>query len=176
MIDSAKPTTSGQVEQKSGPFKYILVATDGTHTGTHAVEIAAQMAVAFGAKLAVMHVVDAFLGFAPQFAWGPAPYESEYLKHGSGMLDAMIEKLPAGVEATKILRAGDPGVEIVRAARQYNVDLVIVGGPKHHRISRLLLGSVDEALLDDIGCPILVVPPDPVVKEVKQHTKADDYD
>jgi nucleotide-binding universal stress UspA family protein len=158
------------------PFRNILVAADGTHTGTRALELGAQLAGLCHAQLAVVHVVDSVRGFSPQFAWGPRTYEAEHLDHGRTFLNAMLEKLPAGLQTTPILRCGDPSIEIARAAIEYGADLLIVGGPSHHRLGRLLLGSVDEALLDEVHCSVLVIQPDAAVAPVKLNSRADSYD
>ena len=158
------------------PFQNILVAADGTHTGTRALELGAQLAELCHAKLAVVHVVDSLRGFAPQFAGGRRTYEAEHFDPGRAFLTAMLEKLPRAVQATPILRSGDPSIEIARAAIEYGADLLIVGGPSHHRLGRLLLGSVDEALLDEARCSVLIIQPDNVVAPKKFDSRVKDYD
>jgi nucleotide-binding universal stress UspA family protein len=158
------------------PFRNILVAADGTHTGTRAVEVAAQLAELCRAKLAVIHVVDSLRGFAPQFAWGPQTYEAEHLDHGRTFLNGMVEKLPPALQARTILRSGDPSLEIARAAIEFGADLLILGGPSRHRLGRLFFGSVDEVLLDQTRCAILIIPPDAAPTSRKQHSRIDDYE
>lgn len=158
------------------PFKKILVAADGTHTGTRALALGAQLARLCHAKLAVVHVVDSLRGFAPQFAWGPRTYEAEHLDHGRTYLNAMMEKLPDALEKTPILRSGDPSIEIARAAIEFGADLLIVGGPSHHRLGRLLLGSVDEALLDKAHCSVLMIQPDAAIAPAKFELTTNNYE
>lgn len=52
---------------------------------------------------------------------------------------------------------GHPAEEIWRAAGEANVDLVVVGARGLGPLKRLLLGSVSEAVLHHVPCPVLVV-------------------
>jgi nucleotide-binding universal stress UspA family protein len=53
---------------------------------------------------------------------------------------------------------GDPVAAIVAAARQHDVDVIVVGGDEAGFLGRLLDRSVARGLLRDAGRPILVVP------------------
>jgi len=148
----------------SAPFARILVAVDGSYTTTRGLKIGAQLAAIAKGELAVVHVVDTLHGFTPQFAFGPRPHESTYIDNGRSLLDVMVETLPEHEHVQRFLRTGDPCIEIARAANEWGADLLIVGGPSHHRLGRLLLGSVDEAVLDRAKCAILVVAQEPTAK------------
>jgi nucleotide-binding universal stress UspA family protein len=52
---------------------------------------------------------------------------------------------------------GHPADEIVRAAAEADIDLVVVGARGLGRFKRLLLGSVSERVLHRAYCPVLVV-------------------
>jgi nucleotide-binding universal stress UspA family protein len=175
-MTDATPKAADALPASAKPFQNIVVAADGTHTGTRAVELGTQLAIACSAKLAVIYVVDSFQGFAPQFAWGSRTYESEHIAHGRAFLDGIVEKIPAHLNTTPILRSGDPGTEIAKAAKEYGADLLIMGGPSHHRLGRLLFGSVDETLLDRVRCAILVIAPEVVAKEKEPENVSDDCD
>lgn len=59
------------------------------------------------------------------------------------------------VESTVVV--GHPAEEIVRAAAEPGVDLVVVGARGLGRFKRLILGSVSERVLHHAACPVLVV-------------------
>ena len=141
----------------SAPFTRILVATDGSHVGHRAIELGAQLAGAFKAKLAVVHVVDTTGGFTPNFAWGPRTFEQEYQVKGRQLLELVTQKLQADLQVEQILRTGKPAVEIARVAAEWKADLLIAGGPSHHRLGRIFCGSVDETILDRISCALMIV-------------------
>ncbi len=61
-------------------------------------------------------------------------------------------------DAQSIGAVGDPVVAIVNAAREYDADLIVVGGDDTGFLGRLLDRSVTRGLLRDARRPILVVP------------------
>lgn len=61
-------------------------------------------------------------------------------------------------DARSIGAVGDPVAAIVDAAREHDVDLIVVGGDEAGFLGRLLDRSVTRGLLRDAGRPILVVP------------------
>jgi nucleotide-binding universal stress UspA family protein len=57
-----------------------------------------------------------------------------------------------------VTRRGPAATEIVREADDWNADLIVVGTHGRSGLSRLLLGSVAEAVLRDAPCSALVIP------------------
>ncbi|MBT4867638.1 MAG: universal stress protein, partial [Planctomycetaceae bacterium] len=65
----------------------------------------------------------------------------------------------AGVSGGRMLTpAGTPFVEIVRLAREEDVDLVVVGTHGRGAVAHMLLGSVAEKVVRKSPCPVLTVP------------------
>jgi nucleotide-binding universal stress UspA family protein len=56
------------------------------------------------------------------------------------------------------LRDGNPAAEIVAAARELSADLVVMGTHGRTAFQRLVMGSVTEAVLRRVACPVLTVP------------------
>jgi nucleotide-binding universal stress UspA family protein len=54
------------------------------------------------------------------------------------------------------VRAGTPADEIIRAANELNVDLIVVGGRGKGAVEAILLGSVSYRVLHHAPCPVLV--------------------
>jgi nucleotide-binding universal stress UspA family protein len=54
------------------------------------------------------------------------------------------------------VRAGTPADEIVRAADELDVDLIVVGGRGKGAVEAMLLGSVAYRVLHHAPCPVLV--------------------
>lgn len=76
--------------------------------------------------------------------------------------DALRAFLEAEVPRTATapsVRSGDPASEIVRAARDWRADLLVMGTHARHGPLRLLLGSVAETVLRHAPCATLVIPP-----------------
>lgn len=54
---------------------------------------------------------------------------------------------------------GDPAEEIVRFAKIYNADLIVLGSRGLTGMKRILLGSVSSQIVEDAPCSVLVVKP-----------------
>lgn len=60
-----------------------------------------------------------------------------------------------GLEAEEACVPGEPVETILAQAAAYQADLLVVGTSGRRGISRLVLGSVAEALIKRAGCPVL---------------------
>jgi universal stress protein A len=73
-------------------------------------------------------------------------------------LAAFAAELSAkGIKVQPYLRVGYPFDEIVLMAHHFNVDLIIIGSHGRGAISRLLVGSTAERVVEHAPCPVLVV-------------------
>lgn len=79
----------------------------------------------------------------------------EELERVLARLSAHVRTRVAGTESSVVV--GRPADEIVRAARDPRVDLVVVGARGLGPIRRLLLGSVSERVLHHVERPVLIV-------------------
>lgn len=59
------------------------------------------------------------------------------------------------------VREGDPVDIILRAAEETNSDMIVMGTHGRTGLSRLLVGSVAEAVLRKASCPVMTVKPVP---------------
>jgi nucleotide-binding universal stress UspA family protein len=71
--------------------------------------------------------------------------------------DFAVELSKKGINVQPYLRVGYPFDEIVLMANHFNVDLIIIGSHGRGAISRLLLGSTAERVIEHALCPVLVV-------------------
>jgi universal stress protein A len=67
------------------------------------------------------------------------------------------ELLNGGVKVQPYLRIGYPFDEIVLMANHFDVDLIVIGSHGRGAISRLLVGSTAERVVEHAPCPVLVV-------------------
>jgi nucleotide-binding universal stress UspA family protein len=61
------------------------------------------------------------------------------------------------VDVQRAMPVGVPADQVVAAASEGEVDLVVIGARGLGAIKRLFLGSVSERVLHRVGCPVLVV-------------------
>jgi nucleotide-binding universal stress UspA family protein len=125
----------------------IVIGTDGSETANRAVEEAAQLAGAVGARL---HVVTAY-----------APIQSERFPsdaRADSILDsACAAARLAGAEAEPHARKGDPAAAILEVADEQRADLVVVGNRGMRGGKRFLLGSVPNKVSHHAQCSVMIV-------------------
>lgn len=136
-------------------FRRIMIGLDGEPLAFHAAEVGVELARALGAEVALVYVVERLLAQAPGIA--PSELIAEDEKEGRSALDDALRLLPVGTSATRLMPTGEPAAEIVRAAREWGADLIVVGSHARHGLGRMLLGSVAEAVMRRAACPVLVV-------------------
>lgn len=137
----------------------ILVPTDFSECSERARSYACELADRFSAEIHLLHVVPpmSFPGYVD-----PIPAHFSQLEQGAKEeLEQWQE--PALEKATRVVRAvnvGTPFVDIVRYARDHDIDLVIIGTHGRSGLSHALLGSVAEKVVRKAPCPVLTVRPE----------------
>lgn len=132
--------------------KTILFPTDFSHAGDAALEYAASLARDTGGKLIILHVEEPLPAYIGEGYYGvPNPPNPEVRR----MLDAI--KPPEGVRHEHRLVMGNPADEVVRIAKEENVDLIVMGTHGRTGFSRLLMGSVTEHVVRSAHCPVLTI-------------------
>lgn len=132
------------------PVKHILVAIDFGLASTRALEVATKLAMAFDAKLTVLHAIE-----EPPNGL-PCPPElrrsAEFrLKETVAPLHRHLSKVEGN------LREGFAWREITEAAAQIGADLVVVGSHGRGHDARFRIGSVAERVLRVCPVPVLTV-------------------
>ena len=95
--------------------------------------------------MALIHVADPHV-------WPPDP---------KPVTVASIERLARRhrVAARALLEGGDPLEGLVRAAAQQRADLLVMGAVSRGGSGRSHIGGTAEAVIDAVGCDVLVVKP-----------------
>lgn len=133
----------------------ILVAADGSHTSLRALEYARGLIHGQGLHLAVIHVVNGEATYPESLDDDSHPEEPA--ARGRRLLGEACHILGlADDEVEQILRAGDPAEEIVRAAKSFQADLIIMGSRGRFGWKGSL-GSVSQSVIADAPCSVLVV-------------------
>ena len=65
----------------------------------------------------------------------------------------------AGLEVEELIVHGDAAAEIVRVAKERDVDLILISSHGRTGLGRILFGSTAEAVVRHASCPVLVVKP-----------------
>lgn len=138
-------------------YDCILVPTDGSPEGEHALEYAFDLARAHDAKIRAIYVanVASYGGLPMETAWEGI---GDALRSEGQEAVERVEKLaPADVEVETRVLEGSPSRVIVDEATPENCDLVVMGTHGRGGIDRLLLGSVAERVVRRAAVPVLTV-------------------
>ena len=132
----------------------ILVPIDFSPCSSAALGLAASMARGTGAKLLLLHVHE-----TPVMVDG-----GEYLGVPPAVLNSEARRdleevaLPdPNVPCERYLKFGNPWEEIVRFAKEQQVDFIVMGTHGWRGLTRLLLGSIAEAVLRRAPCPVITL-------------------
>ena len=164
MSASRDQTDDAHGSERLIAYRLFLVPVDFSEDSTKTIQYAGQLAALTGASIQLVHVFQ-----IPEY---PAAFyhglylENEAVKNhletakreAGAQLSLIAEQMRAhGLHAEWILRHGNPYQEIVNAAKEIGVDLIIIGSHGCTGLGRLLLGSTADRVLQYAPCPVLVV-------------------
>lgn len=135
----------------------ILVPTDFSEHSEKAVRYGAELASKFGAELHLLHIVEIQPILYAEGAAFPFETTKEVIEHATAELDKVIIESGDPVPITRTVSEGSPFVEIVKHAKEKNVDLIVMGTHGRGAIAHMLLGSVAEKVVRKAYCPVLIV-------------------
>ena len=144
-------------------LKKILVATDFSEPSEAVLAYGRELARRFGAALTVLHTVEDILSRSYGFDGGVTLNDPEMQRQieasARQQVDAAIsdedrEQLKAkGV----ILVSHSPASAITSYAREWGIDLIVMGTHGRGGFAHLLMGSVSERVVQTAPCPVLTV-------------------
>lgn len=126
-------------------IRNILVPTDFSDDAANALEHARELALAFRARVHLLHVMDS--SAHPREG---VPAETE------ASLAALAASLD-GLETETATRWGHPAERIVDYARKNSVDMIVMGTHGRRGLARLVLGSTTEKVVRISDCPVFSV-------------------
>lgn len=132
---------------------HILVPTDFSAGATLAVDYACELAVALGSTLHLLNVESLTLA---DRALAPDTLEV-LLRANHAALDELMGSRSHVRFGVPLVRTGDPREVTVEVAAALPADLIVMGTHGRGGVTRLVLGSVAEAVLRLAACPVLVV-------------------
>ena len=132
----------------------ILAPTDLSRDGRKAVEYAVALAEHFNAQLTLLHVY-----LAPSFSDYPHQViDYRFAEEARAALDSFWSKIKQECPQTDTeLRCGVAEEQIVAAAKDLDVDLIVTSAHKHNWFNRLMDGNEFEYVSQHAPCPVLVV-------------------
>jgi len=148
-------------------YKKILVPVDGSHASNRGLREGIKLAKDQKASLQLIHIIDDLV-FTPSF--GAAVYADHLLDALREASRKVLQRAEAtarrhGIKPNAVMidslgeRAGDL---IVRQAKKWHADLIVIGTHGRHGFGRLVLGSDAESVVRTAPVPVLLVRATPI--------------
>lgn len=139
-------------------LKRILVPTDFSDPGKSALLYAVAFADQFGAAVDLLHVVEPVPSGA-LLSYVPVQDLRESMRSDAEQQMEILHKSWSeyNFPVTRKVVEGYPFTEIVKHAKEADVDLIIMGTHGRGAVAHLLLGSVAEKIVRSSPCPVLTV-------------------
>ena len=142
----------------------ILLPTDFSECGNYALSYAASLARTFGASIICVNVIEPIVptvGYSGMTEPLPIADITEQLE------DSAERELPklaecdecSGIDVEELVVHGEAASEIVRVAKERDVDLIVISSHGRTGLGRILFGSTAESVVRHASCPVLVVKP-----------------
>jgi len=136
-------------------MKTIVIGYDETEHSKRALERAADLAEAFGAKLIVTSVTPILVG-AVRSA-GPTDSADSFGKHLQELVQARSSVSGRKIDSEFVPAVGEPADTIVELAEERKADLIVVGTHEPNILERLLGQSVSQSVSHQAHCDVLIV-------------------
>ena len=136
-------------------YSHILVAIEHSAADQAVLTHIERLAGLTHARLLLVHVAD---GFAARHFEDLKLRESEEIRDDRAYLEELCQRLTErGFEVRGRLALGDPATELVKVAREEQVDLIAMSTHGHRFFNDLLRGSTADRVRHRVTMPVLMV-------------------
>ncbi|RKR81980.1 nucleotide-binding universal stress UspA family protein [Mucilaginibacter gracilis] len=146
-------------------MKTLLLATDFSETGNHAVKYGYRLAQQLQANVMICHafMIPAELPQVGIVVW-PTEVHEDILEDNENKLQQIKQELKKSVHGTfipsvKLLNEIGPVAEVLKNAGTSEAADMIIMGTHHEGINTLLLANHSKTMIDYLKKPLLLVPP-----------------
>lgn len=145
-------------------IRSILLPTDFSECARHALPAATSLARLTRARIICLHVIEPVV---PTVGWTPIAEPLPVADISGQLEDSATRELPrlsncdecAGLDVEEVIVHGDAATEIVRVAKEREVDLIVISSHGRTGLGRIIFGSTAEMVMRHAHCPVLVVKP-----------------
>lgn len=154
-----------KVSQKANPapaslkLSKILVPVDFSEESKKALNYGLGFARQFGATLVLLHVVEVIV-YPGEIGYGsfmPPMTEETLAANAKARLETMAKEITLPTPVQTLVRLGSPFTEIVAAAKDEDLDLIVIATHGYTGLKHVLLGSTAERVVRHAPCPVLTV-------------------
>jgi len=145
-----------------GEIKKILLATDFSENSKWALSYALSFAQKYNAKLYMLHVIQQPIYPLGMYAEIAFDAMDKFNRNISEATEREMKNLcETGLGGFKnfesMILSGTPFLEIIRTAKEKEVDLIVVGTHGRTGLDHVLFGSTAEKVVRKAPCPVLSV-------------------
>ena len=138
-------------------IKSILCPLDFSDASRNALRYASEFAKSMGSKIMLLNVIEP-RPMAADMTLNYIPLEEDLEKAAREDLEPIVEELKAkGIDVQVDVMIGTPAEVILQQSIDFDASLMIMGSHGKTGLSRLLMGSVAEAVVRKAGIPVLIV-------------------
>lgn len=134
----------------------VLIALNSGPLAVHAANVGMELARSLKAELAFVYVI----GEPSEIGADGGVSEEEAIRtakeDGKDLIAAIRQRTPE-LAALEFMPIGRPSIEIVKAAKEWPANLIVIGSHGRGGIQRVVLGSVAESVMRHAPCPVMVV-------------------
>jgi len=135
--------------------RLILHPTDYSESSNYAMQVAADLARQYQARILILHVVETLGPENVTFGEATSQLEPSSYRHRLEEDLRRHEPAPPGVAVEYLLAEGDTAHEIQRVAQVRGCDLIVMGTHGRKGLSRWVMGSTAEKVIRLAACPVL---------------------
>lgn len=150
--------------EPKGPYRRVIVAVDMSPASARALRLARDLGLLDGVYLTLLHAFEPFAKVMMTYAGIEREAVEDHVARErntaeQALKDFLAEQDLQGLHYEVRLLEGPVFHSIHKIAEQEKPDLLVIGTRGLTGASRMLLGSVADAVLRDTGCDVLAVPP-----------------
>jgi nucleotide-binding universal stress UspA family protein len=147
----------------------ILAATDFSKFSGFALEWAAFLAMCLKAELVLLHVIPEEEGKIIEEVIGEGAIvqipkgirqnviEERQKKFQEQLNIVLSREMKSSLKIEEMIKIGVPFLEIIKAAKEKEVDLIVMGTHGRTGLAHVLIGSVAEKVVHHAHCPVLTI-------------------
>ena len=150
------PESSGTRARLFNPKK-ILVPVDFSECSNKALQYALPFAKQSNASLVLLYVVQPYFPVPDITTVDWDLIHAGLREGGETQLAKLRESLEKAVKAETFVRTGNAAIEILKAAKELEIDLIILSTHGHTGLAHVFLSSTAERVVQRASCLVLVV-------------------
>lgn len=141
-------------------FNEILVPTDFSDHSLRALDYGVDFARKFSSRLTLVCVVEPLLQ-AVDMSWTSVDFDKLDKSHrkaaAARTAEIVAERVPSDIPCDVVTLVGKPFLEIIKYAKEHNIDLIVMATHGRGAMAHILMGSTAEKVVRKAPCPVLTV-------------------